>query len=182
MADTAAQLFEHHIRDMYDAEQKLVRALRRMSKNATDRKLARGFTAHAKTTQRQVRRLQQVFKGLGRKPRRQSCAGVDGLIEEYSTFVREERPAAEVLDAFSAEAGLKVEHYEIVAYKGLIDLAKRLGLRSEAKLLTETLREEETTATELEKLSKKLGQALPKDDQEPEGRKRSLTRIIRDAR
>jgi ferritin-like metal-binding protein YciE len=164
MADTAHQLFEHHVRDMYDAEQKLVRALRRMAKNATNRQLAKGFTAHARTTERQVRRLEQVFKALGRKPRRQPCAGVDGLIEEYSTFVREEKPGDEVLDAFAAEAGLKVEHYEIVAYKGLIDLAKQLGLSNEASLLKETLREEEETAAELEGLSKVLGKALPMDE------------------
>ena len=185
MADTAKQLFQHHIRDMYDAEQKLVRALRRMAKNATDRTLAKGFTAHAKTTQRQVRRLEQVFRALGKKPRRQPCAGVDGLIEEYSTFVREEKPGAEVLDAFSAEAGLKVEHYEIVAYKGLIDLAKQLGLSGEADLLKETLREEEQTATELEAMSKTLGRALPMDEEEQEqeakGRKRSLPGISRAA-
>jgi ferritin-like metal-binding protein YciE len=185
MADTAQQLFEHHIRDMYDAEQKLVRALRRMAKNATDRTLAKGFTAHAKTTERHVRRLEQVFRALEKKPRRQPCAGVDGLIEEYSNFVREENPAPEVLDAFAAEAGLKVEHYEIVAYKSLIDLAKQLGMSREADLLKETLREEEQTASELERMSKKLGQALPAQDEEEEeeaeGRTRSLPEMIRGA-
>jgi ferritin-like metal-binding protein YciE len=166
MADTAHQLFEHHIRDMYDAEQKLVRALKRMAKNASNRELAKGFTAHARTTQRQVRRLEQVFKRLGRKARRQPCAGVDGLIEEYATFVREEEPSDEVLDAFAAEAGLKVEHYEIVAYKGLIDLANQLGLKNEAGLLKETLKEEEETASELEAMSKSLGKLLPIDEEQ----------------
>jgi ferritin-like metal-binding protein YciE len=168
MADTAHELFEHHGRDMYDAEQKLVRALKRMAKNATNPRLAKCFNAHARTTERQARRLEQVFKALGRKPRRQPCAGIDGLIEEYSTFVKEEKPGDEVLDAFSAEAALKVEHYEIVAYKGLVDLAKQLGLTNEAGLLKETLREEEETAAELETLSKQLGKSLPMDEEEQE--------------
>ena len=183
MANTAQQLFEHHVRDMYDAEQKLVRALRRMANNATDRTLAKGFTTHARTTERHVRRLEQVFKGIERQPRRQPCAGVDGLIEEYSTFVREERPSAEVLDAFAAEAGLKVERYEIVAYRGLLDLAKRIGLSREADLLKETLREEEATASELEGMTKKLGRGLPmgKAQDESNGRRQTLTEVIRGA-
>jgi ferritin-like metal-binding protein YciE len=169
MAKTANQLFEHHLREMYDAEQKMVRALRTMARKATNRKLSAGFTRHAKTTERQVKRLERVFKAVGRKPRRQTCAGMDGLIEEYSTFAREEKPEKSVLDAFSAEAGLKAEHYEIVAYKGLIDLAKQLGLKNEASLLKETLQEEEATSRELEQMSKLLGKSMPMDDDAGDG-------------
>jgi ferritin-like metal-binding protein YciE len=160
MAETAQELFEHDVRDLYDAEQKLVRALERMAKKATDRELAKGFAAHAKTTRRQARRLEQVFRTLGRKPRRHPCAGIDGLIEEYATFVSDEKPSEEVLDAFSIAAALKVEHYEIVAYKDLIQLAQQLGNGTAASLLKETLKEEQDTANLLEKLSKRLGEAM----------------------
>jgi ferritin-like metal-binding protein YciE len=159
MAETAQELFEHDVQDLYDAEQKLVRALERMAKKASDRELAKGFTAHARTTQRQVRRLEQVFRTLGRKPKRHICAGINGLIEEYATFVRDEKPSKEVLDVFSVAAALKVEHYEIVAYKDLVTLAEQLGNDAAAALLRETLKEEEDTANLLESLSERLGQA-----------------------
>jgi ferritin-like metal-binding protein YciE len=160
MAETPQELFEHDVQDLYDAEQKLVRALERMAKKASDRELAKGFAAHAKTTQRQARRLEQVFRTLGRKPKRHTCAGINGLIEEYATFVRDEKPSEEVLDVFSVAAALKVEHYEIVAYKDLVALAQQLGNDTAASLLQETLKEEEDTAKLLEGLSERLGRAM----------------------
>jgi ferritin-like metal-binding protein YciE len=171
MAGTVQELFEHGLTDMYDAEQKLVRALRRMAKNAKNRELSRGFSGHARTTARQAKRLEQIFRAVGRKPKRHPCAGIDGLIEEYATFVRDERPEASVLDVFASEAALKVEHYEIVAYNGLIDLGKQLQLGNEVKLLRETLQEEEQTAQSLERLSKSLGQAMP-NGEEPTAERR----------
>ena len=160
MAETPQELFEHDVQDLYDAEQKLVRALERMAKKASDRELAKGFAAHAKTTRRQARRLEQVFGTLGRRPKRHTCAGINGLIEEYATFVRDEKPSAEVLDVFSVAAALKVEHYEIVAYRDLAKLAQQLGNETAASLLQETLKEEEATAQLLEGLSERLGQAM----------------------
>ena len=160
MAETPQELFEHDVQDLYDAEQKLVRALERMAKKASDRELAKGFAAHAKTTRRQARRLEQVFRTLGRRPKRHTCAGINGLIEEYATFVRDEKPSEEVLDVFSVAAALKVEHYEIVAYKDLVALAQQLGNDTAASLLQETLKEEEDTAKLLEGLSERLGRAM----------------------
>jgi ferritin-like metal-binding protein YciE len=160
MAETPQELFEHDVQDLYDAEQKLVRALERMAKKASDRELAKGFAAHAKTTRRQARRLEQVFRTLGRRPKRHTCAGINGLIEEYATFVRDEKPSEEVLDVFSVAAALKVEHYEIVAYRDLAKLAQQLGNETAASLLQETLKEEEATAQLLEGLSERLGQAM----------------------
>jgi ferritin-like metal-binding protein YciE len=160
MAETPQELFEHDVQDLYDAEQKLVRALERMAKKATDRELKKGFAAHAKTTQRQARRLEQVFRTIGRKPKRHTCAGINGLIEEYASFVRDEKPSEEVLDVFSVAAALKVEHYEIVAYNDLAKLAQQLGNETAASLLQETLEEEQETAHLLEGLSERLGAAM----------------------
>jgi ferritin-like metal-binding protein YciE len=166
MAETARDLFEHGLADMYDAEEKLVRALDRMAKNASNRELAKGFRAHARTTKKQARRLERVFRELGRKPRRHACAGINGLIEEYSTFSREEKPSDAALDVFATEAALKVEHYEIVAYHGLIKLAKQIRLEQAPGLLKETLAEEEETASLLEGLTKTLGQELSADEED----------------
>ena len=101
-----------------------------------------------------------MFRTLGRRPKRHTCAGINGLIEEYATFVRDEKPSEEVLDVFSVAAALKVEHYEIVAYRDLAKLAQQLGNETAASLLQETLKEEEATAQLLEGLSERLGQAM----------------------
>jgi ferritin-like metal-binding protein YciE len=131
-----------------------------MAKTATDRELSKGFAAHAKTTQRQARRLEQVFRTIDRKPKRHTCAGINGLIEEYGTFVRDEKPSEEVLDVFSVAAASKVEYYEILAYKDLIKSAQQLGNETAAALLQATLKEEQDTANLLASLSERLGAAM----------------------
>ena len=160
MAETANDLFEHELKDIYDAEHKLVKALERMAKKTENEKLAKGFEQHRQVTEGQVERLERVFDLIDKRPRRQPCAGIDGLIREYTKFVREEKPDAPVHDLFAAGAAEKVEHYEIVAYKGLIDLANQLEMGEAAELLTETLREEEETAKKLERMSQQLGREL----------------------
>lgn len=168
MADNAEELFEHELKDIYDAEQKLVKALAKMAKQVEDEKLAAGFEEHRQATEGQIERLDQVFEIIGKRPARQPCAGIDGLIKEYTKFVREERPDPAVLNVFATGAAKKVEHYEIVAYKGLIELAQQLGHDDAVTLLEETLREEEETARRLEQISKKLGRELELVSQEVE--------------
>ena len=160
MADTAHELFEHELKDIYDAEHKLVKALERMAKKTENEKLAQGFEQHRQVTEGQVERLKQVFDLIEKRPQRQPCAGIDGLIREYTKFVREEKPEAAVHDLFAAGAAEKVEHYEIVAYKGLIELANQLEMEDAAELLNVTLREEEETARKLERMSRQLGREL----------------------
>jgi ferritin-like metal-binding protein YciE len=160
MADTAHELFEHELKDIYDAEHKLVKALERMAKKTENEKLAQGFEQHRQVTEGQVERLKQVFDLIEKRPQRQPCAGIDGLIREYTKFVREEKPEAPVHDLFAAGAAEKVEHYEIVAYKSLIELANQLEMEDAAELLNETLREEEETAKKLERMSRQLGREL----------------------
>ncbi len=160
MADTARELFEHELRDIYDAEHKLVRALESMAKKVTDDKLALGFQNHREETQEQIARLEQVFEIVGRSARRESCPGINGLIEEFTKFSNEENPSPEVLNVFATGAALKTEHYEICAYEGLIKLAKGLGLDDAVALLQENLQEEQATAQELEQLSVVLGDQL----------------------
>jgi ferritin-like metal-binding protein YciE len=160
MADNAQELFEHGLKDIYDAEHKLVRALAKMAKDVEDEKLSQGFEQHRKVTEGQVDRLEKVFELMDRRPSRQPCPGIDGLIKEYSKFVREEKPEPAVLNVFATEAAKKVEYYEIVSYRGLIELANQLGEGEAARLLQETLREEEQTAQQLERMSKQLGREL----------------------
>jgi ferritin-like metal-binding protein YciE len=160
MAETAKELFEHELRDIYDAENKLVRATENMAKKVDDLELTRSFKEHSQVTKGQVRRLEKVFDLVGRKPRRERCKGIDGLIEEFTSFVKEEDPSQEVIDVFATSAASKVEHYEIAAYQGLIQLATQLGIEEAVTLFEETLAEETETAQKLEMAGKELGQKL----------------------
>jgi ferritin-like metal-binding protein YciE len=154
------ELLLHELKDMYDAEHKFAEALTTMIERTRDRPLTDGFRRHREVTRGQIRRLEQCFDEVGQRPQREECAGAKGLTEEYKSFVQKERPDAETHDLFAAGAALKVEHYEIVAYATMIDLALRLDLDECANLLTENLREEEATAAELEMASRKLGAEL----------------------
>jgi ferritin-like metal-binding protein YciE len=159
--DNARELFEHELRDIYDAEHKLVNALETMANKVTDEQLSRSFKEHRTVTQSQIERLDKVFGIIDRAPRREACDGINGLISEFSGFVKDESPADAVLNVFATAAAQKVEHYEICSYKSLIKLADVLGLSEAAELFEASLKEEQETATELETMGEKLGQELP---------------------
>lgn len=160
MADTARELFEHELRDIYDAEHKLVRALESMTKKVTDDKLAQGLQSHRDETKGQIKRLEQVFELAERSARREPCTGINGLIEEFTKFSNEEDPSPEVLNVFATAAAIKTEYYEICSYTSLIKLARGLGLDAAVPLLEENLKEEQAAAQELEQLSDVLGDKL----------------------
>ncbi len=157
--DNARELFEHELRDVYDAENKMLNSLQTMAKKVPHPELSKSFEQHRQTTQTQIERLEQVFQLIDRAPRREACEGINGLIKEFSEFVKE-NPSEEVLNVFATSAAMKVEEYEVVSYKSLIKLADLLGLTEAATLFEQTLREEQETAQELETMSEKLGQEL----------------------
>jgi ferritin-like metal-binding protein YciE len=153
--------WEHELHDIYDAENKLTNALEKMAKDASDETLSQAFAHHRQVTQQQIQRLERVFELVERAPRREPCAGINGLIEEYREFTKEEDPSPEVRDVFATGAALKVESYEISAYKSMIGLAKQLGLTEATSLLEQSLREENEAALEVEQMSEVLGKRLP---------------------
>jgi ferritin-like metal-binding protein YciE len=156
MLDTQQELFEHELRDIYDAEHKLVRALRTMAKKVPDRTLSEGLEEHRRITQGQIKRLEEIFRLLDKKPRREPCRGINGLIDEFKKFVDQEDVSDEILSAFAVGAGLKVEQYEIVAYEMLLKLATRLDLPDALELLGENLAEELDAVRQLEALADQL--------------------------
>ena len=156
--ETAKDLFEHELRDIYDAEEKLVRATATMADKVEDERLTQTFAQHCEVTKGQVKRLEDVFKAIGREPRREKCPGINGLIEEFSEFVKE-GPAPAALNFFAIGAASKVEHYEIEAYKSLIALADQIGI--DPSPLVQNLAEEEEAATMLESMSKDFANRLP---------------------
>jgi len=156
---TPRDLFEHELLDMYDAEHRLAKSLPAMAKSASDEKLSSGFERHAEQTKGHIERLEQCCKALGIEPKRETCPGMAGLVKEYEQFVKEE-PSEEVMNLFLLSAADKTEHYEIIGYRSLIEMADGLGEGDAVTLLRETLKEEEKMASELEKLQKQLGKQL----------------------
>lgn len=158
--ETGRELFEHELRDLYDVEHKQVQALERMAGKVGEESLKEMLLHHREETRGQIERLEQVFGLLDRSPRREPCAGINGLIEEYSEFIKEEDPSPEILNIFTAAAGIKAEHYEIVSYRSLVKLADQLQMSEAVDLLQQNLNEEEKTAEQLDQLSTKLGSAI----------------------
>ena len=153
---TAHELFLHELSDMLDAEQKLVEALGEQAEECSRPELKKAFEAHQKQTEKQVERLQQVFESLEEEPEQTECKGIAGLKGEHDSFVQEEDPAEDLIDIFNAGAACKVEHYEIAAYTGLIQLATQMKHTKAVKLLNQNLKEEQQTLKKMEGFIKKL--------------------------
>ena len=134
------ELYIDELKDLFSAENQLVKALRKMAKAATSDKLRQGFEDHLEETKGHVQRLIQIFEALGESPKGKKCKGMEGLIEEGSEM--EEEFDSAVLDAGLIGAAQRVEHYEIAAYGSTRAMAEQLGHDSIVELLQETLDEE----------------------------------------
>src|ERR1700712_3800484 len=126
------------LRDMYSAENQLVKALPKLAKGSKNPKLKAIFTAHLAETKAQVERLKKVFAELGEKPTGQHCNGMEGVIEEGKDALEKDEKGAS-FEAGLIGAALRTEHYEIAGYTAAILMAKTLGLREVASLLNENL-------------------------------------------
>jgi ferritin-like metal-binding protein YciE len=142
--DSMQELFLNELKDIYNAEKQIVRALPRMAKAAQSVALQRAFTKHLRETEGHVERLERIFKTLGVAPRGKKCKGMEGLIEEGKEILEEEGEP-EVIDAALISAAQRVEHYEMAAYGCLRTYAQLLGNRDADRLLQQTLAEEEAT-------------------------------------
>jgi len=150
--DSLEKLFLEELKDIYNAEKQLLRALPRMAKAADSPELQQAFNKHAKETEGQVQRLERVFKELGQSVRGKTCKGMQGLVEEGKE-VMEKEGEGPVIDAALIASAQKVEHYEIAAYGCLRTYAQLLGLEQAAQLLQQTLEEEEATDKILNQLA-----------------------------
>jgi ferritin-like metal-binding protein YciE len=142
--DSLQKLFLEELKDVYNAEKQILRALPRMAKAAESPELQQAFTKHQKETEGQVRRLERVFQELGQSARGKTCKGMQGLIEEGKE-VMEKDGEGPVIDAALIASAQRVEHYEIAAYGCLRTYAHLLGLSQSEQLLQQTLEEEEAT-------------------------------------
>jgi len=135
-------LLKHELGDLYYAEKHILKALKKMTKEATDPALRQRMVRHQSETEGQIDRIERAFSALGLKPKAQKCPGILGIIEEHKEFKEEEEPTKDTLAAFDTGSGLRVEHYEIAAYRGIIALSKALGEREVADLMARNLAEE----------------------------------------
>lgn len=153
--ETIQELLTEEIRDLYDAEKQLLRALPKFSKAANHDELKALFNEHLEVTRGQVERLEQVFELLGEKPKGKPCKAMKGLIEEGQEVLQEEGEET-LLDEAMIGAAQKVEHYEMAGYGTARTLAQTLGMKDAAKLLQQTLDEEGAADKKLTAVALKL--------------------------
>jgi ferritin-like metal-binding protein YciE len=151
-AGTLHDAFIDELRDTYDAEKQLTKALPKLAKAASDPKLRQAFESHLKETQAQIGRLEQVFESLDEKVRGKHCDGIAGIIEEGKSIMEEAFDKA-TMDACLIAAGQRAEHYEIAAYGTLVAWAQAMGHTEAARLLQQTLDEEKAADTKLSSLA-----------------------------
>jgi ferritin-like metal-binding protein YciE len=154
MAETGTfhDAFIDELRDTYDAEKQLTKALPKMAKAASNPKLREAFEVHFEETHGQVERLEEVFASLDEKVRGKHCEGIAGIIEEGKSIMEEDFDDT-TLDACLIAAGQRAEHYEMAAYGTLVAWAQAMGHTEAARLLQETLDEEKAADEKLSSLA-----------------------------
>jgi ferritin-like metal-binding protein YciE len=171
---TLHDAFLDGLRDAYDAEKQLLKALPKMAKKATSEDLTAAFETHLEETRGHVDKLEQVFGALGEKVRGKHCDGIAGIIEEGKS-VMEEDFDGQTMDACLIPGGQRAEHYEMAAYGTLIAWAKAMGHTEAAELLKEILEEEKAADEKLTELAEgginqaAADEAHPDEDEASEG-------------
>jgi len=145
-------LYVDELKDIYSAENQILKALPKMVKAATAPELKASFEEHLGQTKTHVERLTQIFDQLGEKPTGKVCVGMKGVLEEGAEMIEEEA-TPEVKDAGLISAAQRVEHYEMAGYGSVVAYAKILKEDNAMALLSETLGEEKATDQKLTKLA-----------------------------
>ncbi len=171
--ESLKKLYVDELKDLFSAENQLVKALPKMAKAASSDQLRAGFEKHLEQTKGHVQRLEEIFQSLGESPRGKKCVGMEGLVKEGSEVMAEDFDDA-VLDAGLIGAARRVEHYEMAAYGAVCEFAHVLGQTRHASLLEKTLAEEKQTDDKLAELAKEINaQANEEDVEEEQGAPRS---------
>lgn len=156
------------LKDLYNAENQLVKALPKMAKGASSPELKELFTEHLEETKGQVERLKQIFEMLGQKPTGKVCKAMQGLVEEGKEQLENDEEGA-TKDVCIAGAALRVEHYEIAGYTAAIAIAEALGHDEIVELLTENLNEEEEAGRKVQEQTEPLLEEASSEGEEEEG-------------
>ena len=150
--ETLRDIYVEELKDLWSAENQILKALPRMIKVVSHPQLKRAFAKHEKQTRVHVKRLERICKELGVSPRGKKCVGMEGLLQEGKDLMKE-KPAKDVLDAGLISAAQHVEHYEMAGYGTCRTWARTLGYESQAQLLQTTLDEEQQTDLDLTALA-----------------------------
>lgn len=142
--DSMEALLLHELKDVYNAEKQLTKALPKVAKKASSPQLKAAIEKHLEETEGQVERLEKIFDLLGETPKGTKCKGMEGILEEGEETMKQ-KGTPETLDAAIIMSAQKVEHYEIAAYGSLATFADMLNRRDIKTLLGQTLQEEEKT-------------------------------------
>ena len=145
-------LYINELRDIYNAENQLIKALPKMAKHASSSELQQAFEEHLEQTQQHVQRLEEIFERMDESPKGKTCKGMKGLIDEGAEILKENGDES-VLDAAIIAAAQRVEHYEIAAYGTVRTFANILDRHEDAELLQQTLDEEGETDKRLSELA-----------------------------
>ena len=172
--ESLEELLQEELKDMYDAEKQLTKALPKLAKKATTPDLQDAFEEHLRQTEQHMERLEQVFDQLGMPVKGKTCKGMKNLIAEGNDMIADADDDA-TRDAIMIAAAQKVEHYEIAAYGTMRTWANVLGHREIASMLEDTLEEEKETDQKLTGIAEGfVNQAAAEDEEEEEPRKRTV--------
>ena len=164
-AESLHDLYLEQLKDLYDAENQLIKALPKMAKAASTEELRNAFEEHLEQTKEQAQRLETIFEGMGEKAKGQKCKAMEGLIKEGSEVIEEDM-AEGVKDAALIAAAQRVEHYEIAGYGCVRTYANLLGEREAANLLEKTLEEEKEADGLLGGIAEQINVSIPQERNE----------------
>jgi ferritin-like metal-binding protein YciE len=165
--DSLRELYVEQLRDLYDAENQLIKALPKMAKEASSDELREAIEEHLEQTRDQAERLEQIFEQLGEKAKGKKCKGMQGLLEEGKETLEEDMEE-DTKDAAIIAAAQRVEHYEISGYGTARTYANLLGENEAAGLLEETLNEEKETDQKLTQLAEEINVEAAEGSEEEE--------------
>lgn len=162
--ETLHDLFVHELRDLFDAENQLLKSMPLMSKAVRSEELRNAFDLHLRQTKEQVRRLEQIFQALGTSPEGKRCKAMAGLVDEAKEMIEEDADP-DVRDAGLIVAAQKVEHYEIAGYGSACTFARVLKYEDALRVLKMTMDEEEKTDKHLTDIATRLNSRAETADQ-----------------
>ena len=173
--DSLRTLWIEEMRDLYNAENQLLKALPKMAKRANTPELKEAFESHLEETQTHVERLEEIFAKLGKKPSGKTCKAMKGLVEEGSEMLKEDGPDS-VIDAGIIAAAQRVEHYEMAGYGAARTFASLLGEDDAEELLQTTLDEEGAADEKLTQIAESIVNEEAEEESEEVGAGRSRSR------
>jgi Uncharacterized protein conserved in bacteria len=169
--DSLRELYLNELKDLYNAETQLVKALPKMAKASSNGELRQAFEEHLRQTSEQVSRLEQIFEMMEEKPTGKKCVGMEGLVKEGAETMKEDYGDA-VMDAAIIGAAQRVEHYEIAGYGTVKAFAELLGENDHVSLIEQTLEEEKQADEKLTQLAEDINSQAAEGQGEEETQQR----------